>query len=59
VPDPIEEREERWVTIGLVQGIILVVVAHTWGEKDGKEEIRIISARKATPRERTSYEERQ
>jgi len=45
------EGEERWQTIGDVQGRILVV-AHTW---PSDEYIRIISARKATPRERSLY----
>jgi uncharacterized protein len=55
VPDPLEE--ERWVTIGSAQSVVLLAVAHAWGELGGEEEIRIISARKATPRERTYYEE--
>ena len=49
-----EERsgEERFVTIGMdALGRILVVV-YTWrGER-----LRLISARKATPRERSQYE---
>ena len=44
--------EQRFVTIGTdALGRVLVVV-YTWRG----EEIRIISARKATPRERTHYE---
>jgi len=44
--------EERFVTIGMdALGRILVVV-YTWrGER-----LRLISARKATPRERSEYE---
>jgi uncharacterized DUF497 family protein len=49
--DRIVESEERWQTIGEVQGRILVV-AHTW---PSDEHIRIISARKATPQERSLY----
>jgi len=56
IPDPLEEREERWVTIGSAQEVVLLAVAHTWREVGGEEEIRIISARKATPREREHYE---
>lgn len=55
-PDP---DEQRWVTVGLVGGVTLLVV-HTWPEMDaaGGEEVgRIISARKATPHERKAYEE--
>ena len=55
-PDPYP-LEERWRTIGAVGSDILFVV-HTW-ENPGKENqtIRIISARKATPRERAEYEQ--
>ncbi|MDK2411587.1 BrnT family toxin [Aphanizomenon sp. PH219] len=41
------------MTIGAIQGIIVVTVAHT--ERNGK--IRLISARKATPKERRQYYE--
>ena len=57
------ELEERWLTIGLVNGVLVLVVVHTLREsahkrenKDEEEEIRIISARKATRREREIYE---
>ncbi|QQS49507.1 MAG: BrnT family toxin [Acidobacteriota bacterium] len=54
IPDPISE-EERFVTMGLdALGRVLVVV-YTWRD----ENIRIISARKATPGERNQYEEGQ
>jgi uncharacterized protein len=53
----IVEGEERWQTIGSVGGILILFVAHTWHEEDGEESVRIISARKATARERTLYEE--
>jgi uncharacterized DUF497 family protein len=39
-------------TIGLAGGIALLLVVHTIGEEDGEETCRIISARKASPRER-------
>jgi len=48
--------EERWVTIGIVDRVVLVV-AHIYSEVDGDEAIRIISARKATRTERIRYEE--
>jgi hypothetical protein len=49
--------EERWVTLGLVEGTAIFVV-HTWPDaEDGAETGRIISARRATPRERKAYEE--
>lgn len=51
--------EERWRTIGQVGPVILFVV-HTAPEYDdslGQEVGRIISARKATRRERQAYED--
>lgn len=48
--------EQRWQMIGWAHTVI-IVVAHTIKEEDGDEVIRIISARKATPSERTLYEE--
>jgi len=50
------DGEERWQTLGLMAGAVVVLVAHTAEEKEGEEVIRIISARKATPRERKIYE---
>ena len=51
-----ESGEQRWHTIGLAGGIAIVLVAHTVTEEDGKEIIRIISARKANRRERNLYQ---
>ena len=55
-PDPYP-LEERWRTIGAVGADILFVV-HSW-ENPGQPDqtIRIISARKVTPRERAEYEQ--
>lgn len=48
--------EERWISIGAVAGSVLVVVHTTLKEdRHGEEIIRIISARKATKKERESY----
>ena len=52
-------REQRWRTIGMV-GTQVVMVVHTWPDFDtetGDQIGRIISARKATRREREAYEE--
>ena len=58
VQDRIEDGEERWQTIGLVGGAVLLVVAHTLREiSTGQEVIRIISARAATLKERRRYED--
>ena len=57
--DRIEGGEERWQTIGVVHGITVLLVAHTITEDDDGEpveEIRIISARRATPKERKHHE---
>ena len=57
--DRIENGEYRWQTLGLVDGRILLLVAHTVrDEADGIEIFRIISARRATPKERKRYEEK-
>jgi hypothetical protein len=50
---------DRWHTIGLVSPALLLVV-HTWPEAsfpDDEPVGRMISARKATARERKAYEE--
>jgi uncharacterized protein len=49
--------EERWQTIGMVEGIHLLLIAHTLREDNGDEVLRLISARKATRSERRIYEE--
>ena len=57
-PDP-HPSGDRLRTIGVIGGATLFVV-HTWPEFEadvGQDVGRIISARKATPRERRSYEE--
>jgi uncharacterized DUF497 family protein len=42
--------------MGLAARIFVLLVVHTAREVGGEETIRIISARKATPRERKVYE---
>ena len=56
-PDP-HPDSDRWHTVGLV-GSVLLLVIHTWPEQteEGEPVGRIISARKATARERRAYEE--
>ena len=53
----VEDGEERWQTLGLVGGIVILFVAHTYREEGGEEIIRIISARKATAQERAGSEQ--
>jgi uncharacterized DUF497 family protein len=54
-PDRVINGEERWHAVGLVGGIAVLLVVHTSEEQNGEEEIRIISAIKASPRERAPY----
>ena len=56
IPDRVVESEERWVTLGMVGGITILIVAHTYLSWDNVEIIRIISARKATKHEWRQYE---
>ena len=56
--DRIEGGEYRWQTLGMVEGHLLLLVAHTVrDDADGIELIRIISARRAEPKERKRYEQ--
>ena len=56
--DRIENGEYRWQTLGVVDGYLLLLVAHAVRDDvDGTEVIRIISARRAEPKERKRYEQ--
>jgi uncharacterized DUF497 family protein len=61
VQDRVEDGELRWQTFGLVEGRVLLTVAHTVREEreyaTSVEVIRIISARRATRKERRRYED--
>jgi uncharacterized protein len=54
--DRVIDREQRWHPIGAVEEAVLLVV-HVYREENsnGEENIRIISAREADPRERRIY----
>jgi len=55
--DRIEGGEQRWRTMGMVGPVSLLVVAHTIRDGlDDLETVRIISARRAEPKERRHYE---
>jgi len=60
VKDRIQDGEQRWRTYGEIEGMQLMIVAHTVREEDlhGKtrEVIRIISARYAIRKGRQRYE---
>lgn len=52
------DEEERWVSIGVAENGMTLVVIHTFTPTTpGSALIRIISARRAKPRERKQYEE--
>jgi hypothetical protein len=55
--DRIENGEHRWQTLGMVDGCLLLLVAHTVRNENGAEIIRLISARRADKKERKYYEE--
>ena len=55
--DRVEEGELRWQTLGLAAGIVLLLVAHTVRSEEGDEIIRIVSARRATRKERQRYDQ--
>jgi uncharacterized protein len=48
------ESEQRWITIGLSKDDRVLVVSHT---EQHEERVRILSARRATRKERQFYEE--
>ena|SRR5208282_2015189 len=58
-PERVVDGEQRWHAIGLIAGIVIIVVVHTYHveESKGKSEevVRIISARRATRGEREIY----
>jgi hypothetical protein len=55
--DRIEDGEQRWQSIGLVERIVLLLVAHTVQSDEEDEVVRIISARRADRKERIRYDE--
>lgn len=55
--DRIERGEYRWQTLGMVEGCLLLLVAHTVRDEGKTEIIRIISARRASRKERKRYEQ--
>ncbi len=57
ISDTAAGGEERFWTIGRLENLVIVLVVHTMRDEEGEEIVRIISARKATPRERRFYEE--
>lgn len=60
-PERVESGEQRWQTLGVVDGYLLLLVAHTVHQVSESdlviEVIRIISARMADRQERRRYEQ--
>jgi uncharacterized DUF497 family protein len=54
--DELADEEVRWITVGAIGAGAILLVVHTWFEKDGEDVIRIISARAAESHERKAYE---
>jgi uncharacterized DUF497 family protein len=55
--DRSKDGELRWQTLGLAGSTVLLLVAHTVRNEEWDETIRIISARRATHKERKRYDE--
>jgi uncharacterized DUF497 family protein len=53
IRDPLSDEEERWITLGSDAAGRVLVVVYTWRGND----VRLISGRRATRRERKQYEE--
>jgi len=57
IPDRLhDEDERRFITLGRVEGQVILFVVHLSFEASGEEVIRLISARKATAYEKKIYE---
>jgi len=52
------DDEDRWVLLGESLNETLLLVVHTFRDNNGKELVRIISARKATQKEKQTYQKR-
>ncbi len=50
--------EDRWIILGKSLHEILLLIVHTFRNKDGVEYVRIISGRKATKKEKQAYQKR-
>jgi len=52
------EDEDRWIILGKSFNEVLLLVVHTFRNRDSVEYTRIISARKATKKEKQAYQKR-
>ena len=54
--DQHSEEEERWITLGLDETGMLLVLSHTYHEEtENSARVRLISVRKATKNEKKQY----
>jgi len=53
--DRVVDGELRWQAIGMAEDLVMLQVAHTVIERDVDEVFRIVSARRATRKERRLY----
>ena len=53
IREPFSDEEERWIALGQNEAGRLLVVVYAWRG----ENVRLISARAATPREKSQYED--
>jgi len=56
--DEHSENEDRWILLGRSLNETIIVVVHTFRDIDGTEFVKIISARKATKKEKQAYQKR-
>ena len=56
--DEHSESEDRWVILGKSLNETILLVIHTYKVNDIIESVRIISARKATKKEKQTYQKR-
>ena len=56
--DEHSEDEDRWILLGKSLNEMILVVVHTFRDKDNVEIVRVISARKATKNEQQTYHKR-
>ena len=57
IPDTVYDGEQRWLAIGTVGLVTVMVAVHVIHDAEDEETIRVISARKATSHERRRYEQ--
>ena len=52
------EKEDRWILLGQSNNDVLILLVHTFSDEKDIERVRIISARKASKREKSAYQKR-